>query len=48
MRQDRKYTVISRATSAMKMTSDWAALLVTDEPQEGPIEEDCTSVASTP
>ena len=48
MRHDRKYTVMSRATSAMKMTSDWAALLVTDEPQEGPIEEDCTSVASTP
>ena len=32
----------------MKIASDCAALVVTDEPQEGPIEEDCTSEASTP
>ena len=30
------------------MTSDCAALVVTDEPHEGPIEEDWTSDASTP
>ena len=40
MRHERKYTVISRATRAMKMTRDCAALVVTDEPHEGPIEED--------
>jgi lipoprotein len=40
MRHERKYTVISSATSAMKITSDCAAFVVTDEPQEGPIDED--------
>ena len=32
----------------MKMTSDWAALVVTEDPHEGPIEEDCTCETSTP
>ena len=45
--QDLKYAAISTATSVKKITSDCAALAVTSRPQEGPIDADCTSFAST-